>query len=505
MEESRTKSFAKNSFFSIINQLIVMISGFIIPRFMLSYYGSEVNGLVSSITQFINYFTIVEAGLSGAAIFSLYVPLAKKDIKEINTVVSSAKKYYYQAGYLFTIAVVLLAGVYPFFVKTSSLQDNAVRFLVVMLGAKGFLDFFSLAKYRTLLTADQKLFMISISSSLYTILNTFLISLFAINHMPITLVYAFSLIPLCLRTYILSTYVKKNYPFINYSVPVNKNVLHARWDALFQQFVGMAQNSAPPIIATVFLSLKEVSVYSIYNMVISGINGILTIFTTSLSSSFGNIIAKNETEVLKKTYNEFEFVYLQLIGIVYSVAYILLLPFVNLYTTGVKDTDYNLPNIAVLMVLNGLLYTMKTPQGMLIIAAGHYKETRWRSLTQALLLIFVAIVLAKPMGLEGIIVGAIVSNLYRVLDMLFYVPKKITHLSIIDSLKNYVYLFLTVAITIVVGRSFFSQINTWATWIMYAVIITFISGVTSIAVSIILNRDVVKSLLKRFGLMKVRK
>ena len=45
-----------------------MIAGFITPRFMLTAYGSEINGLISSILQFISYFNLVEAGLSSAAV-----------------------------------------------------------------------------------------------------------------------------------------------------------------------------------------------------------------------------------------------------------------------------------------------------------------------------------------------------------------------------------------------------------------------------------------------------
>ena len=43
-------------------QVLTMVSGIIVPRLMLVYYGSEINGLVSSIVQFISYFNIVEVG-----------------------------------------------------------------------------------------------------------------------------------------------------------------------------------------------------------------------------------------------------------------------------------------------------------------------------------------------------------------------------------------------------------------------------------------------------------
>ena len=69
---TRTKKFMYNTIATAAYQMIVMLVGFITPRILLQYYGSEINGLVSSINQFITYFSLVEAGIAGAAVYSLY-------------------------------------------------------------------------------------------------------------------------------------------------------------------------------------------------------------------------------------------------------------------------------------------------------------------------------------------------------------------------------------------------------------------------------------------------
>ena len=66
---NRTQKFALNSTTAALYQIIAMLLGFITPSLMISTYGSEVNGLVSSINQLISYISLVEAGLSGAAVF----------------------------------------------------------------------------------------------------------------------------------------------------------------------------------------------------------------------------------------------------------------------------------------------------------------------------------------------------------------------------------------------------------------------------------------------------
>ena len=45
--------FAKNTIWNLIYQLTAVIAGFLVPRAIIGVYGSEVNGLVTSLTQFI--------------------------------------------------------------------------------------------------------------------------------------------------------------------------------------------------------------------------------------------------------------------------------------------------------------------------------------------------------------------------------------------------------------------------------------------------------------------
>ena len=61
-----------------------------------------------------------------------------------------------------------------------------------------------------------------------------------------------------------------------------------------------------------------------------------------------------------------------------------------------------MPLIGFLFVLNGLLHNIKTPQGMLVISAGMYKETSGRQLFKDNAVLG-GIVLAPILGLAGII------------------------------------------------------------------------------------------------------
>ena len=59
-------------------QFVTILSGFIIPRQVLVTFGSNVNGLVNSITQFLNYISLIEGGIGSVLMTALYSPLNEK-------------------------------------------------------------------------------------------------------------------------------------------------------------------------------------------------------------------------------------------------------------------------------------------------------------------------------------------------------------------------------------------------------------------------------------------
>ena len=101
-----------NIFFSIVSQLISILNGIVVPRLILGTFGSEVNGLVNSLTQFLNYITLVEGGLGSVVLAALYAPLANNDNKKINAVLNAANRFFKKIAYIFLVYPVLVKNIY---------------------------------------------------------------------------------------------------------------------------------------------------------------------------------------------------------------------------------------------------------------------------------------------------------------------------------------------------------------------------------------------------------
>ena len=148
---------------------------------------------------------------------------------------------------------------------------------------------------------------------------------------------------------------------------------------------------------------------------------------------------------------------------------------------------------------------MKTPQGMLVISAGLYKETRIQTTIQALLIIIPGIILGNLWGLAGILIAACISDIYRTIDLMIFIPKNVTHLPVSLTLKRYIRMF--VQLGIIMLPFFFltpsaSNFFVWALWslivFVYACLVVAITG-------FIFERKVFMAVIKRIKGMVKRK
>lgn len=92
MEKSRSVKLNIISMF--IYQGVGILSGFIMPRLILATFGSEVNGLTSSLSQFLSYITLFEGGVSTVFTSCLYAPLQADDKQKISAIIRSSNLFF---------------------------------------------------------------------------------------------------------------------------------------------------------------------------------------------------------------------------------------------------------------------------------------------------------------------------------------------------------------------------------------------------------------------------
>lgn len=468
----RTKRVVLNLMSNVLLQVVAAVINFILPRLFMTTYGSATNGLVSSIKQFLSYLKIVEAGVGNASIVALYKPLAKGDKDQINGILSATNRFYRRSGYVFVGLVAILAICYPLLVG-DEVNPRTALYMVLILGISGMWEYFFIGKYLVLLSADQKSFVIFRIQTMLLFASALLsVTLIAFGF-SIVIVVASSSALLLLDVLFLRLYVKKKYPYFNSKKQANTLAIKDKWDALIHQIASLVVFNTPFILITIFLGLTEVSVFTVYSMVFNAVTLFISTFSGAILAAFGDILVKEDKDVLRKYFHHFEYIFYGIIAFSYTCTAILILPFITIYTAGIEDANYIRPWLAILFVIVGVANTIRIPANTLVNAAGHFRETKNRAIMEALINFVVSLVFVQFFGAEGILLGGICSYGYRTYDLIVYSSKKILQNSPKDTVKKIVQNSIF-ALTAAIPFIFFIElhITSAGSWLVAAICIT---------------------------------
>ena len=491
----RTQKLKYTILASIIYQIIAIICGFILPRVILKMYSSEVNGLVNSITSFLNIITFLDLGVGTVVCSSLYSPLAKKDNVEISKIYKSASKYFKNIGK----ALMIYMFIIPFFFIFKPNYEFSFLYtitLVFSMGLSLFSQYYFGIVNRLLVTADQKEYIQYILQTITLLVTTIVCSILMLKGISIQIVKLTTSIIFLIRPIFLSIYVKKNYE-LDYNIEYDKEPISQKWNGIYQHTAAVILDSTDTVILTAFSSLSNVSIYSVYFLVIHGIRQTIQSISTGFQSFFGNIIATKEKKKLGETFEISEFAIHFLSIFAFGCTLILITPFVQVYTKGVSDANYVQPIFGILLALAHLMYCLRIPYHLLVKANGHYKETQSNYIIATLLNIIISIIFVKSFGLIGVAIGTLIAMLYQTIWMAKYCYQQILDFKFIKFIK--LLFFDCIFVTITITLSYFISI-TKLTYLNFGVLVikyALINGIIIILLGILLYRKIMIKLLKK--------
>ena len=139
--------------------------------------------------------------------------------------------------------------------------------IIFLIGIYGTLDFLTLSKYRVLLMADQRYYVVTLASTITLVLqNVATIALLLLNQ-SILLVTLLPILFLPLRSLFFKLYLRKKYKSIDFSVEASKIKLDSRLDAFVSGLANTLNLSLPIVVVSLLVSLEMASVFSVYTMV----------------------------------------------------------------------------------------------------------------------------------------------------------------------------------------------------------------------------------------------
>lgn len=480
-----------NSISPLIYQVTTIICGFILPRLILSHFGTEINGLVNSISQFLGVISFLELGVGAVVQSSLYKPLADNDNINVSKVIASADTFFRKLGYILAIYVIVMLFYYPYLVK-QSFGFMFTATLILAISIRSFAQYFFGIVNRLLLVADQKAYIQYVAQTIAIIINTIACYTLITFDCSVQIVYGMTSLVFFLQPYAIHLYIKKYYALdrkIHYDVEPIKQ----KWNGIAQHIAAVILTGSDTVILTVFSSLVNVSIYAVYYLPMSGSRLIIMSMISGIMALIGNLWAKQDLKELRKVFAWTEWLIHTGTTLIFTLTAVLIVPFVQVYTHGVSDADYIQPLFGILLVAANSGHCLRLPYNIMILAAGHYKQTQHNYIIAAVMNIAISIIAVKQFGLIGVTLGTLAAMVYQTVWMAWYNSKNFIQWPMHNFFKQLATDVSTSVLIYIVSCNIIIQCYGYLDWIILSIKATIIAvGVIILVNSLVYREYIIK-------------
>lgn len=458
-----------NTLSSLLLTVLTMISGFIIPRIILHTFGSEINGLVSTLQQYLNYISLIEGGLGGVVMASLYKPLLDKDIEKISKITKTISSFYKKIAIVFVGYALLLALLYPHIVKTS-LEYYYIFWLTIILSISMFVQYFFAITYKLILNANKQVYITSLVQGVCIILNTVLFIVCIRVYPSIHAIKGITALVYILQPILYCRFVKKQFQ-IDKNSESDITLIKERWNGFGINIAAFVHGNTAAIVLSLIIGLKSVSVYSIYFLIVNAIRSVIISISGGLQPSIGGLVAKGDRDYLTKRYNTYEFILTYVSFVLFSCCCVLIVPFIMIYTNGITDISYKEPLFGFLLCMAELCYCLREPSSILIYSANKFKEVSKYAYLEAILNIVISIALVFKFGIVGVAIGSLVSILCRHILQLVFLSNNILLRSLNYYLRLICVFVLGIVIVLSISLFYVYRIKVdYLNWLLWAIV-----------------------------------
>lgn len=412
---TRTEKTLHNVRAAVICQIITLASALLTRRLVVTFTSAAYLGLGGLFSNIMTVLSLAEMGVGTSITFSLYRPLHDGDEDKVAALMRLFKRAYTMIG---GAVIVIGAAIIPllrFFVDDfdkvrAEIPQFYLIYILYVLNAG--ISYF-LSYTRTLIVADQKKYITSIVSSAAQILLLF--GAFALFSLTKNYVL-FMVLTVCTtlgENVVLSVIAYKKYPALKnrggeltqddkktIKTNVSSSVLH--------NIGGVLVNGTDNIIISRFVGFIVEGVYSSYHLISAALDSLLRPIFQSATAGYGDLAVEDDGERRVTVFNRMFFAGAWLYGLSAVCIACLSADFVEIWL----GDGFEIGDASVLLIaLNFYLVGMRRPVLCARDAMGLLRYDRWKSIAEAAINIVLSILLARTMGLSGVLLGTTISCL----------------------------------------------------------------------------------------------
>lgn len=490
---SKRNAFA-NLIVSVVSNVVILILGLIIPRVLLTHYGSDTNGTINTISQIFAYVALIEAGIRQAAMNMLYKPIKENDRLGTINVMYASRRYYKNVTYIYIAIVLALAFILPVGLK-SDLDYFTIFLTVLFEGAAGAVSFYYVQTPSALLSVDGKTYITSIVDLVIKILSYGIKILLAMMNLNIAWIqFGFFILSL-LKIVLYKSIIKKEYPWFDYKKCTDKTLkLPNRNAFVVSELAWTVFSSTDLIVLSFFASTKASSVYSVNNMIFLALGNLLSAAYYSIYYMLGNAYYEG-IEKYKVVHDTFNSLFLGALTVVMSVGVLLADSFISLYTSGVNDIQYNMFWLPVCFCVIQYLSWSRYVAGNLSGIAGYAQQVSKISLIEAIINISLSAVLVNIWGIYGVVLATILALPIKAIYTNYISDRKIMKRSCKNTLLILFVNYFIFFVTVMIRQRVVFEISNYIEFVKYGILLVALYFVIVALLNIIANHSLASTLL----------
>ena len=466
----KNKIFKEISLNLIITFLIGFLS-FVSNKYFVFYLGIKNLGLMKLFAQLLAYLNLAEIGLASASTYALYKPLAKKDYKQISIVINTMSSLYKNIFLSILIVGLLLNPIIPFFIKDKMI--NKIIYLYWSLYVINTAFGYSFVKYSILFTADQKFGLVRLIQGGSRILCQLLQILVIIKLQSFLIFILFLILDNIIQYIFYKLHYIKNYSYIFKTKIKDKSITNNLKNLFWHKIATLIVFNTDLILISKFISLEVVGMYASYQMIIQMIMAIISIVLNVIKPKIGKFIAENNKENIFSYWKSLNVLFL-CVSIIFSLCtYELIDNFINLWL-GEK---FILPHLTLLLItINLFINCFRNITEIFKEGSGFFDDIHL-PISEAVINFILSIILVRYMGLNGVIIGTIASN---ILVVCIAKPILVFKRCFDKNTKNYIIIygnylilmtFSLLSCNFTLKYVLLKNINTWFGWITKGIMI----------------------------------
>lgn len=405
MSEKISKNLQLNLFITLGTGVL----GFIVNKYFAKYMGLDTLGLMKLFTQMVAYLSLVDLGISNASAYALYKPLAEKDNDKINLIVSTIDSFYKKIAFGMVFIGLITSFLLPYFIKseTYGIEIYIYWSLYVINTSIGY----TFARYSILFTANQEYGYVRKIQGLGKIIFQILQILFLLKIQSFTLFIFIMILENLYNYYFYNRHYKKEYSYIKKVKDRDKSIIKDMKNLFWHKIGTLVVHNTDYIVLSKFVSLSVVGVYSSYLIIYQMLMTLINILTPVLTPKIGVFVAKNTKDKIYGYWRELYSIYFIIATIFIVCTYNVILPFVNLWL----GKEFLLPRLTVVLILTNLfIHLTRGLTDSFKNSCGFFDDTYAPALESIINLVF-SLVLVQKIGLNGVIVGTVISNITIIL------------------------------------------------------------------------------------------